>query len=127
MKYVCEKQFNSDLKTAQHVINEILSNINKNLDDDSYFDVRLILNELVSNCVLHGNKKDEKKQINLFFSFNGKKIKIKVSDEGKGIKVLKKYNSNHLEENGRGLLIVEGLSDKCHIKGNTVTVLKSIS
>jgi serine/threonine-protein kinase RsbW len=127
MKYVCEKQFKSDLKTAQHVINEILSNIDSKIDEDIYFDVRLILNELVSNCVLHGNKKDEAKQINLFFSFNGKKIKIVVSDEGKGIKLLKKCNPNHFEENGRGLIIVKGLSDKLHINGNTVTVQKSIS
>jgi len=127
MSYVCEKQFKSDLKTAQHVINEILSNIANKIDDDSIFDIRLILNELISNCVLHGNKNDEQKQINLFFSFNGKKIKIRVSDEGKGVKLIKKCNQTTLEENGRGLIIVKGLSDKFHINGNTVTVLKSIN
>ena len=135
MKYVCEKRFKSDLKTARHIIDEILYNIDSKIDEDIYFDVRLILNELVSNCVLHGNKKDEAKQVNLFFSFDERKIKIVVSDEGKGIKFWKKCNPNPFtiinplpfSSKGLGLIIVKGLSDKFYINGNTVTVQKSIS
>lgn len=126
MNYICERQFQSDLQTAQLVINEILSNIDKRLDENHIFDVRLILNELISNCVIHGNKKDENKQVNLFFSLNRNKIKIKVSDEGKGFNIFQ-CKSDMMDENGRGLVLVKGLSDKFQIKGNTITVLKSIN
>ena len=126
MKYTCNTQFQSNLKTAQLVINDILSNIDKKLDKNHMFDVKLILNELISNCVIHGNEKDETKQINLFFSLNSNIIKIKVSDEGKGFSLIH-CKSNLMDENGRGLMLVKGLSDKFLIKGNTITVLKSIN
>lgn len=126
MNYICEKQFESDLQTAQLVINEILSNIDEKLDENHMFDVRLILNELISNCVIHGNQKDKNKQINLFFSLNRNKIKIKVSDEGQGFNIIH-CKSNIMDENGRGLMLVKGLSDKFLIKGNTITVLKRIN
>ncbi len=126
MNYICERQFQSDLQTAQLVINEILSNIDERLDENHIFDIRLILNELISNCVIHGNQKDKTKQINLFFSLNRNKIKIKVSDEGKGFNIIH-CKSDIMDENGRGLMLVKALSDKFLIKKNTITVLKSIN
>ncbi|MDW7669496.1 MAG: ATP-binding protein [Bacillota bacterium] len=126
MNYICERQFQSDLQTAQLVINEILSNIDERLDENHMFDIRLILNELISNCVIHGNQKDKTKQINLFFSLNRNKIKIKVSDEGKGFNIIH-CKSDVMDENGRGLMLVKALSDKFLIKKNTITVLKRIN
>jgi len=126
MHYICEKQFKSDIQSAQLVINEILSNIDEKLDQNHIFDVRLILNELISNCVIHGNKKDKTKQVNLFFSLSKNKIKIKISDEGKGLKIVQ-CRRNIMDESGRGLILVKGLSDKFSIRGNTITVLKSIN
>ncbi len=126
MNYICERQFQSDLQTAQLVINEILSNIDERLDENHMFDIRLILNELISNCVIHGNQKDKTKQINLFFSLNRNKIKIKVSDEGKGFNIIH-CKSDIMDENGRGLILVKALSDKFLIKKNTITVLKRIN
>jgi anti-sigma regulatory factor (Ser/Thr protein kinase) len=32
-----------------------------------------------------------------------------------------------MDENGRGLVLVKGLSDKFQIEGNTITVLKSLN
>ncbi len=126
MHYICEKQFKSDIQTAQLVINEILSNIDEKLDQNHIFDVRLILNELISNCVIHGNNKDKTKQVNLFFSLSKNKIKIKISDEGKGFSIVQ-CKKNIMDESGRGLILVKGLSDNFFVRGNTITVLKSIN
>src|SRR6056297_477583 len=126
MHYICEKQFKSDIQTAQLVINEILSNIDEKLDQNHILDVRLILNELISNCVIHGNNKDKTKEVNLFFSLSKNKIKIKISEEGKGFSIVE-CKKKIMDESGRVLILVKGLSDNFFVRGNTITVLKSIN
>lgn len=125
MAYVMKKKIKSDVTYVKNIVNEILIDLNGFLDNKQKFNTKLILSELLINGVRHGNKLDKSKYVHVNVLVNRETLKIQVSDEGKGFNYDKsKYNPYSLEESGRGLVIVEGLSDHLSIKGNTVTAIK---
>lgn len=117
--YQCiEKQIHSDLNIVKETVNEILLDIDVELNNEYSFIIKLVLSELVINCVKHGNKNNTNKLIYIKLDIYDDRIIISVQDEGKGIK----YNNNPdtLSESGRGLMLVKGLTDKMIIDNNTV-------
>lgn len=129
MNYIYHRSICSDLEDIKIIMGEIIRELGKIInDEDLLFDIRLILNELVVNSAIHGNKCNRDKLINLFLEIKGNILRIKVMDEGQGIDYdIKSYNPKDLKCCGRGLVIVSGLSDKCHIEKNKIEVVKYIS
>ncbi|HBH13371.1 MAG: Uncharacterized protein XD91_1390 [Clostridiales bacterium 38_11] len=121
-----EVEFKSDIDTSQKIINEILDKFDGYLGSDDKFDLRLILNELVSNSIIHGNKSDPQKKIRLKLVMMGNLIDLAVSDEGEGIKTKKRKIPDTKNINGRGLVLVQGLTDTFEIIGNSVRVTRRI-
>src|SRR5665648_308416 len=117
-----KKRFKSDINLAQKVIREALDIVNGDINSDNLFDLRLILNELVCNGIIHGNKLDTERYVNLYLHIDNKNIEIEVSDEGDGINQNSVYNPEELSLNGRGLVLVKGLSDFFQIDGSKVKV-----
>lgn len=121
MEYFCSKEVFGSIKIINRIVAEILSDIGPLInDDDTYFDVRLILNELLINCHEHGNQRDCNKKIKLELAIHDNTISIKVQDEGKGVKKRSIYQPQDCKSNGRGLLIVESLTDKIRYDHNKV-------
>lgn len=118
----------SDLDMIKNFVDEILKKLNHIIDNsDIMFDIRLILNELVVNGVLHGNDCNTTKCVKLSLEVSKSRVTIEVEDEGKGIDYdLKSYDPNDLKCCGRGLVIVNGLSDEFYIQKNRVTAVKHI-
>ncbi len=128
MSFIYQRSIFSDLEdikiAMQDVINKLRNIIN---DEDLIFDIRLILNELVINSAIHGNKCNRDKSVELYLELKGNVLKIKIMDEGQGIDYdIKSYNPEELKCCGRGLVIVNGLSDEFHIEKNKVEVVKYI-
>lgn len=119
----------SDLDMIKNFVDEILKKLNHIIDNsDIMFDIRLILNELVINGVLHGNDCNTTKCVKLSLEVSKSRVTIEVEDEGKGIDYdLKSYDPNDLKCCGRGLVIVNGLSDEFYIQKNRVTAVKHIN
>ena len=119
----------SDLEMIKNFIDEILTKINGLIKNtDTMFDIRLILNELVINGVLHGNDSVDTKCVTLSLEVNESKITIEVEDEGTGIDFdFQTYDPNKLNCSGRGLVIVNGLSDEFYIQKNKVISVKHIN
>lgn len=119
----------SDLEMIKNFVEDVLKKLEKLIDDnDIMFDIKLILNELIINGVLHGNNCISTKCVKLDLEIKGNKITIQVQDEGQGIDYdLKSYNPNDLKCCGRGLVIVNGLSDEFYIEKNKVVAVKVIS
>lgn len=107
--------------------------------DDILFELKVVLNELITNALCHGNKCELNKVVYVTFklvSYNY--IYISVRDEGLGFKFevntksiddyLDKVNKE-LCEHGRGLVIVYSLCDKVKFNkcGNKVSILKKLS
>ena len=125
MDYLIEKKTCSDIKCVKKLIEEILPSIKDIISPDTFFNTKLILNELMINSVLHGNCEDLNKMIYIKICINKSRIIIEVSDEGSGICYThKNYGEYDLTESGRGLMLVEGLADKINIEGNRVTCIQ---
>ncbi len=126
MDFIYAGSICSDLDLIKGFVDNVLNQLNKIIDNkDTIFDIRLIINELIINGVFHGNHCLDTKCVNLEISILNKKITIDVRDEGAGIDFdLKSYNPLDLSFGGRGLILVEGLSDELIIKENRVTAIK---
>lgn len=129
MEFIYRGSVCSDLEMIKKFIDEILNKLHKTLDDkDVLFDIRLILNELVINGVLHGNEGVCKKCVKLRLEIKNKKIMIEVRDEGRGINFdFKTYNPEQLNCGGRGLVLVKGLSDELYIDRNRILAIKELN
>ena len=117
---------NSDLieikNELEHLLEEIKTFIKKK---DLLFEIKLILNELVINSAIHGNELDKKKKVRLDLEIDNKAMKLEIKDEGNGFIYDKNvYNPLELTSSGRGLVIVDGLSDEFFIDNNKVSLVK---
>lgn len=128
MSYFFRGSVCSDLRSIKQFIDKILINLNDYIKDkDTMFDVRLILNELMVNGALHGNKSSEQKCVSLYLKMEDGKIHIEVKDEGPGIDYdIKSYNCDDLKPCGRGLVLVNGLSDEFYVEKNKVVSIKHL-
>ena len=128
MGFIYQWSLCSDLDNIKITIQDIVNNLKNIVDDeDLIFDIRLILNELIINSVIHGNKCDKDKSVELYLELIEDVLRIEVIDEGQGIDYdIKSYNPEELKCCGRGLVIVNGLSDEFHIDKNRVEVVKYI-
>lgn len=119
----------SDIDIIKNFVDEILKEIDPIIEDkDTIFDIRLILNELIVNGIMHGNESMSSKCVKLSLEMKDKKIEIQVEDEGQGINYdCNSYDPTELSSCGRGLVIVNGLSDEFYIQKNKVTAVKYIN
>lgn len=134
-----KKVFKSNLLSIKDISKEILDyikNIVPQVDGEDLFDLRLILNELLVNAVIHGNKNVENKHISIELEIKEGPIIIgTITDEGSGFNYrpfLKKHTyqkDDCLVESGRGITIVHSLSDKIsfNAQGNTIQFYKRMS
>lgn len=118
----------SDLLTVKDFLDDLiikLTGIIKN--KEAIFDIKLILNELVINGAMHGNNCMDTKCVSLSLELANNKITIEVKDEGTGINFnIEDYNPGDLLYGGRGLVLVNGLSDELYIDKNRVVAIKHI-
>lgn len=119
----------SDLEIIKNFVDEILNKINPIVEDkDTMFDIKLILNELIVNGVMHGNECIGSKCVKLLLEIKDQTLKIQVEDEGEGINYdFMSYDPENLKCCGRGLVIVNGLSDEFYIQKNKVVAVKQLN
>lgn len=133
-----------DIKGLACFIKTVLSYIQsvQTMSEDTLFEIKVILNELIINAICHGNNCDDSKgvivTIRIFHIVKNSYMYISVKDEGCGLEPnidLKKLGdyvegkNNSFNEHGRGLIIVEQLSDRlkfCSYR-NKVAVIKKLN
>jgi anti-sigma regulatory factor (Ser/Thr protein kinase) len=121
MDYRIEKKAYIDIDGIKDIIEEILCHIRGIINENVFFNTKLILYELTINGILHGNHENVNKGICINLTINKSCIIIEVIDEGSGITYKhKSFGDYDLCESGRGLMLVEGLSDKFEIEGNRI-------
>jgi serine/threonine-protein kinase RsbW len=109
------------------------------MDNDLLFELKVVLNELILNAIIHGNKEDKDKFVEVNAAITKSNyFLLSISDEGEGYDYnfyLKKCSENKdvlcwndVEEKGRGIKIVKSLCDNIRFneKGNKVFVVKSL-
>lgn len=125
MIYFCKK-IKSDTYNLKYFIAEALRSISELVnDEDELFDIKLILNELLVNGIIHGNNSDINKDVELSICVKEDCLNIVVRDEGKGVDRVNR-DPKELRCYGRGLLIVESLADDMKINGCEISVYKNL-
>ena len=111
--------FESKLPKVREALKKVLHFIKTRLPymtEEELYDIRLIYSELLANAVVHGNNGDSSKKVELLVELDSGKIKSIIRDEGNGFNYLKtlergKKNSGTLSGSGRGLFLVNNLTD----------------
>ena len=109
----------------------IIENI---LDDlrlkDDYFDVKLILTEAITNSFVHGNNRDKNLPITLHYYYDGQAVFFEIEDSNKNkgnINIPDKIEDDEiLSESGKGLFLINVLSDEVEINNNVIKIKKII-
>jgi|AntRauTorckE6833_2_1112554.scaffolds.fasta_scaffold06305_2 serine/threonine-protein kinase RsbW len=93
-------------------------------EDDQFREMRLAVNEAVTNAIVHGNKEGEEKQVRIKALLKEDKLYVTVQDEGDGFdpEILENPLSedNLLKESGRGIFLIKQHADEVSfLKGGT--------
>lgn len=96
------------------------------LAPDTYGNVLISLTEAVNNAIIHGNKQDESKVVEVRTAARNGKLAITVKDQGKGFDYDNVPDPTSAERicecGGRGVFLMRQLSDKCRFHDNGRTV-----
>lgn len=92
------------------------------LTPDTFGNVLVSLTEAVNNAIIHGNKQDESKYVEVMMQQKADKLSVTVKDQGKGFD----YSSvadpteaaNLCRCGGRGVFLMRQLSQNCKFSEN---------
>ena len=86
------------------------------VDKNKLADIAISVTEAVTNAVVHGNKNDLKKEVQIKLKADSSRVEITVKDEGNGFDPESIQSpieeGNILKEVGRGIFILKSLMDK---------------
>ncbi|MFD2203850.1 ATP-binding protein [Shivajiella indica] len=92
------------------------------INEDIYGNIMISVTECVTNAIIHGNKLDRKKVVDLELHLDDNQVTFVILDEGKG------FDYDHLEDptapenleksGGRGIFIMKHLSDEVKFEEN---------
>jgi serine/threonine-protein kinase RsbW len=98
------------------------------IGEEKFGNILLAVSEAVDNAIVHGNKNNPDKNVELSYHSSQEEITFSVTDEGEGFNVNAITDPTILENpenSGRGILIMKMLSDKLHFLPEEKTVLLS--
>jgi serine/threonine-protein kinase RsbW len=116
----------ASLRIVEKEIDDISAEIG--IKQDYYGKILVTTMEAVNNAIIHGNKCDESKSVEILITYKDRVLKISVSDEGQGF-VPKEIPDPTKPENienfhGRGVFLMSRLADEIEFneQGNKVTM-----
>ena len=108
-----ESQINN-LRIVENAIDEATSEIG--ISQDNYGKILVSAMEAVNNAIIHGNKSEAEKIVNIDILYKNEELVIKVTDQGPGFrpdKVPDPTTPENIEAlNGRGIYLMSHLADK---------------
>jgi serine/threonine-protein kinase RsbW len=92
------------------------------LNESLYADILLTLTEAVNNAILHGNKKDCNKKVNIHLKQNNDRLHIFVEDQGNGFDPDSLKNPTDPDQiqgcGGRGVYLINQICHSVHFHKN---------
>ena len=108
------------LREVEKMVDEISTACS--MSSEVYGNVLIATLEAANNAILHGNKLDENKDVNLEFSWDDNRLELVVTDQGKGFNykdIPDPTAPGNVEKvNGRGVFLMEKLSDDINFMEN---------
>ncbi len=101
------------------------------IPDDRFYNLLIAATEAFNNAIVHGNKLDPQKIVEVELICKEGSLQINIRDEGEGFDPEQvadpREPENLLKENGRGIFLIKSLIDKVHIdtsdSGTTVEMI----
>jgi serine/threonine-protein kinase RsbW len=103
-------------------IEDMLLKANKDfkMPEEEFRKVLIAVSEVVMNAIVHGNKENKTKKVEVIIEFNSDIMCIKVCDEGNGFNIDNNFDptldENILKSSGRGMYIVKSLINDIRYK-----------
>lgn len=116
-----------NIHVAERLIDDVTAEYN--VKEDYYGELLIAMTEAVNNAIVHGNKLDPSKQVEITFDIvDEKTMRFTITDEGPG------FDYNHLPDptapeniekpHGRGVFLMRQLSDGCTFEdGGRIAIL----
>jgi serine/threonine-protein kinase RsbW len=104
-------------------------------DEDARFAVGMALREALNNAILHGNRRDESKQVSIVFVAHDDRLEVSVRDQGAGFDPRglpdPLAEQNLLKPSGRGIFLMRSYMDEVDLSrarepGATVRMVKRL-
>ena len=103
-----------NLRQVEKLIDELQFELD--LSDESYGNVLVATMEATNNAIIHGNKSNPNKLVNLKIEKEEDKLIVNISDQGEGFdpkSIPDPTAPENIEKiNGRGIFLMERLSDE---------------
>ena len=113
-----------NLRKVEKIIDEISGEFQ--IGEDVYGNILIASLEAANNAIMHGNQLDESKNVTIEFKMEGKTLHVKVDDEGNGFdfeNIPDPTAPENIENvNGRGIFLMEKLSDSISFTRNGASV-----
>jgi serine/threonine-protein kinase RsbW len=101
-------------------------------DEDTASQIAMVSREAAVNAVLHGNKKDPKKQVKVRFTLTPESLSIQIADEGSGFNPADVPDplspEGLLRPSGRGIFLMRAIMDEVNFRelspGAEITLVK---
>lgn len=129
-KFTSNMTITSNLKNIKKVMTWIEADLKSFFKNEKkYQSIILGLQEAITNAIIHGNKLNEKKFVNIYYCLD-KKLKITIEDEGKGIlaenqalDISKIKKEDIYKESKRGIMLMKHFCDEVIFNKNSVTLV----
>jgi serine/threonine-protein kinase RsbW len=126
--------FGSDVRLvdAVHAASEKLASM-AGFDEDDALNVGIAVREAVINAIVHGNKRDAKRKVDVLLTVKARSFEARIRDCGAGFDPQgtpdPTTGDNVLKTSGRGLLMIRAFVDQVRFKyregrGLEVTLIK---
>jgi len=100
------------------------------LSEDSALDVELGFREGLVNAVIHGNRGDASKSVEISAHNEGGRLVVLIRDEGEGFSIKEVPDpldtSNLMKTSGRGILMMRNFFDAVSYEGNELRLVKNL-
>lgn len=110
----------NNINEVESFLQSVLKDLN--ISNSKYPDILISLTEAVNNAIIHGNKKDETKVVQIDCKGKQRGVTFHVKDEGNGFdpdKIPDPTMDDRIECcGGRGVFIMSALADRIKFKNN---------
>ena len=112
-----KEEYDSEKKSILNVeplINSLKDKLEIPLE--KYYNILIAVSEAVNNAIIHGNKLNKDKKVQIVIEANNEQIDIIIHDEGEGFEPDElndpRAPENLLKDSGRGVFLIKEFSDK---------------
>ena len=119
------KQRHMQIASRMEGITEVEALINSlcedfGVEETHYGEILIAMTEAVNNAIVHGNKLDSNKMVDIQVNVSGSELQFRIADEGPGFdfeNIPDPTSPENIEKpNGRGVFLMRQLADACEFE-----------